>query len=36
MTVVHALIALTISSVLAAPALAQDRVVPGSQTQLRL
>jgi Do/DeqQ family serine protease len=36
MTVVRALIALTISSVLAAPALAQDRVVPGSQAQLRM
>ncbi|EKS38931.1 DegQ family serine endoprotease [Afipia clevelandensis] len=36
MTVVRALIALTISSILAAPALAQDRVVPGSQAQLRM
>jgi Do/DeqQ family serine protease len=36
MTVVRALIALTLSSVLATPALAQDRVVPASPAQLKL
>ncbi|MBN9597907.1 MAG: DegQ family serine endoprotease [Afipia sp.] len=36
MTLVRALSALFASIVLAAPALAQDRVVPGSQTQLRM
>lgn len=36
MIVVRALIALTLSSVLAVPALAQDRVIPASPSQLRL
>ena len=36
MTIVRALSALLASIALAAPALAQDRVVPGSQTQLRM
>lgn len=35
MTVIRALIALFVSSLLAAPALAQDRFVPQSQSQLR-